>query len=144
MVPLGSLALIQERLRGVIHLPDNTTHALSGSAFPIPVMGKTSTTNGFRNALFVESTYGPQKITVAVRIGFDDNSALGNRETGGRAALPIFKEIMLRIYKDKLVGPVPQFPRQIEDGIDAYLALQAKADPPPLTALLTGPHDERR
>jgi hypothetical protein len=32
------------------------------------------------------------------------------------------------VYKVKLVGPVPQFPRKIEDGIDAYLALQ-KAPP---------------
>jgi len=31
---------------------------------------------------------------------------------------------MLRVYKDELVGPVPQFPRKIEDRIDAYLALQ--------------------
>ena len=31
---------------------------------------------------------------------------------------------MLRIYKDHLAGPVPQFPRKIEEGIDAYLATQ--------------------
>jgi hypothetical protein len=83
---------------------------------------------------------------VAVRIGFDDNSGLGAKETGGRAALPIFREIMLRVYKDNLVGPVPRFPRKIEDGIDAYLALQpslqAKGDPPPLTPVLAGAHDE--
>ena len=74
------------------------------------------------------STYGPQGITVAVRIGFDDNRALGEKETGGRAALPIFREILLRIYKDKLVGPAPKFPREIEQGIDNYLALQARSD----------------
>jgi hypothetical protein len=65
---------------------------------------------------------------VAVRIGFDDNSVLGTNETGARAALPIFREIMLRVYQDKLVGPVPLFPREIEDGIDAYLALQASLE----------------
>jgi len=59
---------------------------------------------------------------VAVRIGFDDNRTLGAQESGGRAALPIFREIMLRVYKDKLVGPVPTFPREIEQGIDGYLA----------------------
>ncbi len=32
---------------------------------------------------------------------------------------------MLQIYKDRLVGEAPRFPREIEDGIDAYLALQA-------------------
>jgi membrane carboxypeptidase/penicillin-binding protein len=63
-------------------------------------------------------------ITVAVRIGFDDNRLLGSRETGGRTALPIFREIMLRIYKNQLVGPAPHFPAAIEDGIDRYLAMQ--------------------
>ena len=85
-------------------------------------MGKTGTTSEFRDALFVGSTYGPQGITVAVRIGFDDNRTLGARETGGRTALPIFREIMLRVYKDALVGTVPRFPREMEGRIDAYLA----------------------
>ena len=87
-IPSGSLALIQEGLRGVVRLPGGTAHALSGSEFPIPVMGKTGTTSEFRDALFVGSTYGPQGITVAVRIGFDDNRTLGPKETGGRTALP--------------------------------------------------------
>ncbi len=88
-------------------------------------MGKTGTTSDFRDALFVGSTYGREGITVAVRIGFDDNRGLGAKETGGRAALPIFREIMLRVYKDRLVGRVPQFPREIEEGIDNYIALKA-------------------
>ena len=125
----AGLTLIQEGLRGVIRLPGGTAHALSGSAFPIPVMGKTGTTSEFRDALFVGSTYGPQGITVAVRIGFDDNRSLGRAETGGRTALPIFREIMLRVYKEALVGTVPLFPREMEDRIDAYLAL-----PPGLAA----------
>jgi penicillin-binding protein 1A len=120
--PAESQALIQEGLRGVIRLPEGTAHALGGSEFPIPVMGKTGTTSEFRDALFVGSTYGPQGITVAVRIGFDDNRTLGNKETGGRTALPVFREIMVRAYKDGLVGTVPQFPRDMEDRIDAYLA----------------------
>jgi len=73
----------------------------------------------------VGSTYGPQGITVAVRVGFDDNRALGEKETGGRTALPIFREIMLRVYERQLAGPVPEFPREIERGIDRYLARQA-------------------
>jgi penicillin-binding protein 1A len=121
-LPLGSLALIQEGLRGVVRLPGGTAHALSGGAFPIPVMGKTGTTSDFRDALFVGSTYGPQGITVAVRIGFDDNRTLGNRETGGRTALPIFREIMLGVYADAVAGTIPRFPREMEDRIDTYLA----------------------
>ena len=89
------LNLIQEGLRGVVRIPKGTAHSLYGRDFPIPVMGKTGTTSDFRDALFVGSTYGPQGVTVAVRIGFDDNRPLGDKETGGRAALPIFREIML-------------------------------------------------
>jgi len=126
------LSLIQEGLRGVVRLPDGTAHSLAGGDFPIPVMGKTGTTSDFRDALFVGSTYGPQGITVAVRIGFDDNRELGNKETGGRAALPIFRDIMLGVYKARLLGKAPSFPQAIEQGIDDYLALQANGESSPL------------
>ena len=116
--------MIQEGLRGVIRIPGGTAHSLYGRDFPIPVMGKTGTTSDFRDALFVGSTYGPQGVSVAVRIGFDDYRPLGDKETGGRAALPIFREIMLRTYQEELVGSVPSFPREIEDGIDQYLLRQ--------------------
>jgi len=116
-----ALALIQEGLRGVVRMPTGTAHALDSQEFPIAVMGKTGTTNNFRDALFVGSTYGPAGITVAVRIGFDDNRSLGPRETGGRVALPVFKEIMLNVYREKLVGPVPEFPPEMEQRISIYL-----------------------
>jgi membrane carboxypeptidase/penicillin-binding protein len=115
------LSLIQEGLRGVVRMPTGTAHSLDSRGFPIAVMGKTGTTNEFRDALFVGSTYGPEGITIAVRIGFDDNRSLGSGETGGRVALPVFREITLRVYRDKLVGPVPDFPVQMEENINAYL-----------------------
>jgi membrane carboxypeptidase/penicillin-binding protein len=116
------LSMIQEGLRGVVRLPSGTAHALDARTFPIPVMGKTGTTNNYRDALFVGSTYGPDGITVAVRIGFDDNRSLGGMETGGRAALPVFREVMLKIYQAKLVGPVPSFPADMENNIAEYLS----------------------
>ena len=123
----SALALIQEGLRGVVRIPTGTAHALDPSVFPIAVMGKTGTTNEFRDALFVGSTYGPEGITVAVRIGFDDNRSLGPKETGGRVALPVFKELMLSVYREKLVGPVPEFPAQMEQNINDYLAANSIA-----------------
>jgi len=116
-----ALSLIQEGLRGLVRMPTGTAHALDSSGFPIPVMGKTGTTNDFRDALFVGSTYGPEGITIAVRIGFDDNRSLGPKETGGRVALPVFKEITLRVYRERLAGPVPEFPAQMEQSINNYL-----------------------
>jgi penicillin-binding protein 1A len=116
-----SLAMIQEGLRGVVRIPTGTGHALDSRGFPIPVMGKTGTTNEFRDALFVGSTYGVDGITIAVRIGFDDNRSLGAKETGGRVALPVFQEVMLKVYHDAIVGPVPAFPDQMEERITRYL-----------------------
>ncbi len=124
----SALSLIQEGLRGVVRIPTGTAHALASSAFPIAVMGKTGTTNDFRDALFVGSTYGSAGITVAVRIGFDDNRSLGLAETGSRIALPVFREILLRVYREKLLGPVPQFPAQMEQNIDAYLNAESPDD----------------
>jgi membrane carboxypeptidase/penicillin-binding protein len=118
----SALALIQEGLRGVVRIPNGTAHGLDSSAFPIAVMGKTGTTNEFRDALFVGSTYGPEGITVAVRVGFDDNRSLGPQETGGRVALPVFKDLMLKVYRENLVGPAPKFPAQMERNISDYLA----------------------
>jgi penicillin-binding protein 1A len=124
----GALALIQEGLRGVVRIPTGTAHALDSRAFPIAVMGKTGTTNEFKDALFIGSTYGADGVTVAVRIGFDDSHSLGSKETGGRVALPVFQEVMLRMYRDRIAGPVPVFPDQMEQHITAYL----RADAPPL------------
>ncbi len=116
-VDAAALSLIQEGLRCVVRMPTGTAHALDSRVFPIAVMGKTGTTNEFRDALFVGSTYGPDGITVAVRIGFDDNRPLGSQETGGRVALPVFKEVVLRAYGEKLVGPAPPFPTEMEERI---------------------------
>jgi penicillin-binding protein 1A len=120
-VDAAALALIQEGLRGVVRIPGGTAHELDSGGLPFAVMGKTGTTNEFRDALFVGSTYGPEGITVAVRIGFDDNRSLGAKETGGRVALPVFREIVIAAYGKKLVGPAPRFPAEMEQRIDVYL-----------------------
>jgi penicillin-binding protein 1A len=127
-----ALSQIQEGLRGVVRMPSGTAHALASRAFPIEVMGKTGTTNGFRDAIFVGSTYGPDGITAAVRIGFDDYHSLGSRETGGRLALPVFQELMLAIYRERIVGTPPAFPGWMEDRIAAALLTPAEPTPEPL------------
>lgn len=129
----AALLLLQEGLRGVVRLPHGTARSLNDPDFPIAVMGKTGTTSDFRDALFVGSTYGLRGITVAVRLGFDDNLSLGEKETGGKVALPIFREILLRVYEEGLVGKAPYFPRRIEEGIDLYLA--ARRSPPPVEGI---------
>ncbi len=68
-----------------------------------PVAGKTGTTNDFTDAWFLGYT---PTLTAGVWIGFDEKVTLGDKETGGRAALPIWIELMDAVYKDK---PVEQF-----------------------------------
>jgi penicillin-binding protein 1A len=120
-----AIAAIQEGLRGVVRLPSGTAHALAGDDFGIPVMGKTGTSSDFRDALFVGSTYGPEGVTVAVRIGYDDNRELGEKETGGRAALPIFREVVQGIYTQGLREATPAFPPEMEQRITDYVAAAA-------------------
>ncbi len=133
-----TLALIQEGLRGVIRIPTGTAHALDSRGFGIQVMGKTGTTNDFKDALFVGSTYGEDGITVAVRIGFDDNRTLGRSETGGRLALPVFQEVMLKIYRGKIFGAAPVFPKEIEQHISQYLLNTEVVAPGPSVQSGTG------
>ena len=122
----GALELLREGLRGVVRLPSGTAHALDApEGFPVPVMAKTGTTSQFKDALFVGSTYGAEGITVAVRVGFDDDHGLGPGETGGRVALPVFREIMLRIHLEKLASTTPAFPEAMEASIANFLRLAA-------------------
>ncbi len=55
------------------------------------VAGKTGTTNGYFDAWFIG--FSPQ-IATGVWVGFDDEKSLGQGETGGEAALPIWTSFM--------------------------------------------------
>ncbi|MBI3330303.1 MAG: PBP1A family penicillin-binding protein [Nitrospinae bacterium] len=65
--------------------------ATRAKALGRPVAGKTGTTNDFIDAWFVG--YSPN-LVAGVWVGIDDREPLGNKETGGRAALPIWIEFM--------------------------------------------------
>ncbi len=56
-----------------------------------PIAGKTGTTNEFTDAWFVG--FAPN-LAAGVWVGFDDNRSLGSRESGGRAALPVWVSFM--------------------------------------------------
>lgn len=69
-----------------------------------PLAGKTGTTNDMRDAWFVG--YSPSLVTSAW-VGRDDFKPLGKRETGSKAALPIWGRFMRAALKDQ---PVVDFP----------------------------------
>jgi penicillin-binding protein 1A len=56
-----------------------------------PLGGKTGTTDGFTDAWFVGFT---PNMAVGVWVGHDQRRSLGNKETGARAALPIWREFL--------------------------------------------------
>jgi penicillin-binding protein 1A len=65
---------------------------IQAKALGRPAAGKTGTTQDYTDAWFVGFT--PQ-ITSGVWVGFDDKQiSLGKKETGARAALPIWLEFM--------------------------------------------------
>jgi len=79
-----------------------------------PVAGKTGTTNDLADAWFIGFT---PRYLAGVWVGRDELERMGDKETGGRAAAPIFLYFMQEILKDK---PVREF--QVPEGITyAYM-----------------------
>jgi penicillin-binding protein 1A len=98
-------AIMVDMLRGVV-AEGTGRHARK---IDHPVGGKTGTTNSCRDALFVG--FSPT-IAAGVWVGCDDYRSLGPRETGGRAALPIWAAFM----ESALAGqPFSYFP--VPDGL---------------------------
>jgi penicillin-binding protein 1A len=65
--------------------------AIAAASLKYPLAGKTGTTNNFTDAWFVG--FSPS-ITCGVWIGYDEKKFLGAKETGARAALPIWMDFM--------------------------------------------------
>lgn len=92
-------------LRGVVQ---------NGTAAPAKILssnlaGKTGTTNNFVDALFVGYS---ESVVAATWVGLDDNRSLGNGESGGKTALPIWMDFMkLALQK----YGAPEFP--VPEGI---------------------------
>jgi len=91
------------------------------------IAGKTGTTNDQKDAWFVG--FNTQLLAISW-VGFDDPSPLGNRETGGRAALP-----MWLYYMETALKGIPESnPEQPQDiitvRIDSKTGLRAHSDTP--------------
>jgi len=87
-------------LRNVV---ENGT-ATAAKSLSRPLGGKTGTTNDFTDAWFVGFT---PSLTAAVWIGYDEKRTLGDRQSGGVVALPIWIDFMREILKDT---PEEKFP----------------------------------
>ncbi|MBI5468896.1 MAG: PBP1A family penicillin-binding protein [Deltaproteobacteria bacterium] len=92
-----------------------------------PAAGKTGTTNNLNDAWFIGYVPG---LTAGAWLGYDDEKPLGHKETGSRAALPIWLRFMQKALVEK---PVKGF--TAPDGLEF-----TKIDP--YNGLLAGPATE--
>jgi penicillin-binding protein 1A len=86
MTPEGA-AIVSNMLQGVVQ--EGTGR--KARVLQKPIAGKTGTTNNYIDALFVG--YSPAAAT-GVWVGRDSGGTLGDKETGARAALPIWIKFM--------------------------------------------------
>ncbi|NCN28528.1 PBP1A family penicillin-binding protein [bacterium] len=97
--------LITSLLKSVVDIGTGT----SVQALGRPVAGKTGTTNDYKDALFLGYT---PNILSGVWIGFDADRPIGQNETGGRSAAPIWLEYMKVATKD-----IPETDFDVPQGI---------------------------
>jgi penicillin-binding protein 1A len=88
--------------------------AAAAARMPYPLAGKTGTTNDFTDAWFVG--FSPN-LTCGVWVGYDEKKSLGEKETGARAALPIWMQFMNVALAGKDPGEFQPIPNQPDNAV---------------------------
>jgi penicillin-binding protein 1A len=115
--------LLTHVLRGVVQRGTGA----SVSSLPVPVAGKTGTTDSFSDAWFIGFT---PRHTLVVWVGFDRKRSIGRNMTGAEAALPIWRRIVERGLEQGWIDPDEQFvapPGIVFRRVDAKTGLLAGA-----------------
>jgi penicillin-binding protein 1A len=118
-----------ETARTMMQFLQAVTHFGTGAAaaqLKHPLGGKTGTTNDFTDAWFLG--FSPS-VTCGTWIGFDNRQSLGDKETGARAALPMWMDFMRVAIAGK---PDEQFPSggEPEKQLDVPVNAPPGAPPP--------------
>ena len=95
--------LTADLMRSVIDDPEGTAHSLT--ALGRPIAGKTGTANEHRDGWFIGFT---PSIIAGAWVGFDDHRMMGNYETGGHCAGPIWLSWMRAATSGTEVEEWPQ------------------------------------
>ena len=93
-----------------------------------PLAGKTGTSNNARDAWFVG--FSPE-LVAGVWVGFDDHRALGKGESGARAALPIWMQVVQGILakQPEVEFPVPRGVEHVSiDPVSGLRAYEGQPD----------------
>jgi len=96
----------------MVHILEGVIQRGTGTrvrGLPWPLAGKTGTTNDAKDTWFVGMS---SDIAVGLYIGFDQPVSMGDRETGGVVAAPVFKEFM----SEALEG-TPPVPFRVPSGL---------------------------
>jgi penicillin-binding protein 1A len=91
---------------------------VAAAKLPFPAAGKTGTTNDFTDAWFVG--FSPV-MTCGVWVGLDEKKSLGAKETGAKAALPIWMDFMSSAMAGKDPGqfqPPPEISGAVAQKVD--------------------------
>ena len=97
-----------ETARTMMELLQAVTRIGTGAAaaqLKHPLGGKTGTTNDFTDAWFIG--FSPS-VTCGTWIGYDDRQSLGEKETGAKAALPMWMDFMRAAIANKPTEAFPQ------------------------------------
>lgn len=86
-----SVATARTMMKLLEAVPQYGTAAQAGAVLKHPLGGKTGTTNDYTDAWFLG--FSPS-VTCGTWVGYDDRKTLGEKETGARAALPMWIDFM--------------------------------------------------
>jgi len=122
-------AISQRTARTMVSLLEEVVkHGTASAARKLnhPLAGKTGTTNDYTDAWFIG--FSPS-VTCGVWMGFDEKKDLGENETGGHAALPIWMDFMREVVSSPLHKNEAFLP--LEESLKKGPALKRAAITPP-------------
>lgn len=94
---------IKKLMQAVVEMPTGTAHRLRNTIKNGELAGKTGTATNEKGEATDNWFIGfTPRYAIGVWLGLDSKKPLGNRETGGRNALPVFEKIVAEL---KLVNP---------------------------------------
>lgn len=85
---------VREEIKTLLRAVVEEGTAVKARELKRPLYGKTGTTNDYTDAWFIGFD---ERLVVGVWVGRDDHKPIGSKETGARAALPIWIDFMKRV-----------------------------------------------
>ena len=133
----ASVYQVVQMMQGVVQ---RGTGVPAGAGLGHPIAGKTGTTQDYNDAWFIGFT--PDMVT-AVWFGYDNPASLGEAETGGKVAAPVFHDYMTEALADRpvLAFVPPEGMQMVPNPAGGQDAFKGTEDPNGHTDLLADSSD---